>query len=181
MRRAPVQPRDVRLLLILGQVVKRELKRTDDLLRGELTADNLDDPDEAMAPGERRAVHVRNADGERVRVGTVRVDAAPVKAVVTDEAAFCEWVQERAPSEIVPAVRSSYRNKVLDLVKEYGQMPDPETKELVDVPGVEVQEGEPRVWVNPDAGAAEVFAGARARGELPQVEELFRRALGAGE
>lgn len=172
-------PRDLRLFLILAGVVSKQLKAAGDLYRGELIADTTDDPDDAMAPGERRTVHVRGPDGERVKVGHVRVDQAPVTVAVTDEAAFTAWVQETAPGEIVPAVRDSYRRRVLDVVKREGRAPHPVTGELVDVPGVSREIGDPRVVVSPVAGAAGLLADAHARGVLPQLGG-FMREIGPG-
>ncbi|CAM4379435.1 hypothetical protein [Nocardiopsis rhodophaea] len=172
-------PRDLRLLLVMKAVVAARLKGADDRHRRELLAGDEHDPDAAMEPGERAHVRVCDGQGGRVRVGTVRVDPAPVSVKVDDEAAFVAWVAERAPGEIVQAVRESYRKRVLALVKEYGQFPDPETGELVDVPGVVREEGDPKVVVNPAQGAAEALAGAHERGELPQLG-AFMAEIGPG-
>lgn len=172
-------PRDLRLFLLLRAVVTRELKRVDDRHRQELLADSSDDPDAAMTPGERRAVHVRGPDGERVKVGDIRVDAAPTTAKVANEAAFLAWVREHHPSEIVEAVRPAFARRVLDQVRQDGGWVDQATGELVDVPGVVVETGEPRVVVTSIRGAAEVLAEAHRRGALPQLTE-FMRAIGPG-
>lgn len=169
-----MSPRDTRLGLILKAVVTKSLKGFDDRLRRALLADEGDDPDEAMTEGERKDVHVRDADGNRVKVGTIRVDQAPTNARVTDEAAFLAWVKVHAPTEVVETVRPSYAARVLDLVKRHGQMPHPATGELVDVPGVSLEVGEPRVVVTPAKGAAQALAEAHQRGGLPQWEGLMR-------
>lgn len=178
---AAVQPRDTRLMLTLRAVVAKALKQVDDGLRASLVADTGDDPDDAMTPGERKDVHLRDADGRRVKVATVRVDTAPVSAKVTDERAFVAWVRENAPTELVDAVRESYTKRLLAQVKD-----DPDGRamnpagELVQVPGITREVGDPKVVVSPAAGAADAIADAWRRGDLPQWDGLMRE-IGPGE
>ncbi|MEE2040104.1 hypothetical protein Q8791_23075 [Nocardiopsis sp. CT-R113] len=176
-------PRDLRLFLILAKVVGKEIKKADDLHRAELLEDEAAaDPDDAMAPGERRAVHVRGADGSRVVVGHVRADAAPVTARVVDEEAFTEWVSEVAPDEVVVRVqvRESFTAAVLKQLRHQGKAVDPSTGELVDVPGTELELGDPVIVATPVKGAAEVLEDAHRRGVLPQLAG-FMRQIGPGE
>ncbi|MFE7462340.1 hypothetical protein ACWFMI_24870 [Nocardiopsis terrae] len=168
--------------LILAKVVGKELKKADDLHRGELLNDETEaDPDDAMSTGERRAVHVRDADGNRVVVGHVRVDPAPVTARVVDEEAFTEWVTDVAPDEVMVRVqvRESFTNEVLKQLRHQGRAVDPSTGELVDVPGTELEVGDPKVVASPATGAAEVLGDAFRRGALPQWAG-FMREIGPG-
>lgn len=177
-----MEPRDLRLALLLGGVVSKQLRRAGDAHRAALLEDAADrDPDEAMALGDRKAVHVRGADGERVLVGHVRVDPAPVKARVVDEKAFSEWVSEVAPDEVevVVRVRESFTESVLKQLRQNGKAADPSTGELVDVPGTEVELGDPKVVAYPVKNAAEVLGDAFRRGVLPQWEG-FMREIGPG-
>ncbi|QVJ00398.1 hypothetical protein KGD82_16695 [Nocardiopsis eucommiae] len=163
----PVTPRDLRLALILAKVVGKQIKQADDLHRRELVEDEEGtDPDDAMTLGERRAVHVRGADGSRVLVGHVRVDSAPVTARVVDEEAFTEWVSTVAPDEVVVSVRvrDSFTNSVLTQLKRDGKAVDPSTGELVDVPGTELELGDPKVVAYPEKNALEVLSEAFGRG-----------------
>lgn len=176
-------PRDLRLFLILANVVGKQIKKADDAHRAELLEDEATaNPDDAMAVGERRSVHVRGADGGRVLVGHVRVEPAPVKARVVDEEAFTEWVSEVAPDEVVVRVqvRESFVNQVLKQLRQEGRAVDPSTGELVDVPGTELELSDPKVVAYPVKNAAEVLSDAFARGVLPQWSG-FMREIGPGD
>ena len=171
-------PREDRLTALVAAVLGKAISAAGAAARRRLTTDDGGDPDDVMGPGERKEIRVR-VGGQVRRVGWVRVDKGRTKATVTDEAAFTAWVRETAPGEIVPAVRPSYREAVLSQLRREGAAVVPGTGELVEeVPGVEVSEGEPTVYVNAEEDAAEVLGEAYREGGLPALERVVREISG---
>lgn len=132
--------RDTTNQLILVAVMKRRLDEIEKALR----ASALEQGD----PGEKR-----NAKAGDVTVGMVLVTDPQPSWRVTRRDQFAEWVQEHRPDEVetITAVRSSFEKAVLSI----GGVLDPDTGEVVPVPGVEIQTAQSTLQVKPDWSVAE--------------------------
>lgn len=95
-------------------------------------------------------------------------------ASVTNEARFLAWAKELFPTEVVKVeqVRSSFQANVLQSVKDRGGWVDKATGELVDVPGVEVKDGDPYTKVDATEGMGDIIGRAWLAGELDLREML---------
>lgn len=115
------------------------------------------------------------------KVATVSRGQPKAKAEVADTEAFRAWVREHAPSEVtsrvVTEVRTAYTTALLAQMTATGtaEVPDTETGEVQDVPGVEIRT--PRATTHSvrhakggaDAIAAAWRDGALAHLDLPQL------------
>lgn len=99
-----------------------------------------------------------NAVHKGRKIGSVSITQGRVTARITGEDRFARWVAERYPSEVEhkPLVREAFVRAVLEASKQAGQpcMPDG----TLDVPGVDVVEGEPYVTVRLTSDAAEIVS-----------------------
>lgn len=81
------------------------------------------------------------------KVATVSRSTPKATAAVTDEDLFVKWVRETAPTEVksrvVTEVRPAFRAALLAQMTASGaaEVPDKETGEIAEVPGVEVRAG----------------------------------------
>lgn len=123
------------VLSALAEALNAELKTAKTELQAELKA--------AKEQTGTQQIGVALPDGQDVgKVSLVQPKAA---AGVVDEAAFREWVRTVRPGEVtsrvVTEVRPAWRDLVLKQISAVGvvQWADPETGELHDVPGVEMQ------------------------------------------
>ncbi|MER7078163.1 MULTISPECIES: hypothetical protein [Bacteria] len=146
------------------------LRVLDERVKAARTAANADML-AAADPGDRiTATH----DGQAL--GSVSVTTGRTTARVTDPAAFAAWCAEHYPTEVEhrPVVRESFVRAVLDASKHAGQAAMPDG--TLDVPGIDVAEGDPYVTVRLAPNAAEVVAdmvrtGAiRLDGTRPAIE-----------
>lgn len=110
------------------------------------------------------------------KVGTSSLSVPRLTARVVDEAAFVGWVASHAPAETVVTVRDAYRKSLLAQLAAGGvaEVADPETGEIVHVPGVEIVTGEPKhtVRLSKDGPGRIVEAsreGLLAHLDLPQL------------
>lgn len=99
-------------------------------------------------------------------VGSVTLNKGRTTAEVADEQTFTNWVAENHPSEIVMAVRDSFRKIVLTDVQKHGGIVDRASGELVNVPGVSRKTGDPYPSVRPNDEAAAAIAAAWRDGTL---------------
>lgn len=175
----PLGPAELQLLAIFGNTLVKQVKGQVDEYKHELVT-GTGDPNVDMTSGETKHVHLQDEHGNWHKVGTVRVDRAPVNAVVTDEAALTRWVEENAPTEMERTIRKSFLDRMKAQMKEHGGVVL-STGEVVTVPGLELDTGDPKVVVVPAKGAAGVFGAVYGRGELPQVGAVLGRALEVGE
>ncbi len=129
----------------------------------------------ASLVGIREVAAVPNPNGGTpITVGTVTAKepvGGHTTAAVTDLDAFIAWCWEHAHSEVqeVWVVRPAFQRRLLDVVKASGGWPDPDSGEILEVPGVTVTpptSGAPGLMVKPtDTADAEVRA-AWADGRL---------------
>lgn len=119
---------------------------------------------EQMNPGDRKAAQLGNE-----RLGYVVMTTGSTRFKVTNDDVFTQWVAEHHPEELVQAVRSSYRNKVLDDAKRFGQAVDVHSGELI--PGVDVVQGAPYVTVKLAEDAGDIIAAnwEQARSHVPEL------------
>jgi hypothetical protein len=146
------------VLLVAAALVKREVGQADGERRRALVSELAEDLTSTMVPGDRTTVRVRDATGEPVAIGTVRVDDGPVTVTVTNPRAFLDWVRATAESEIEETVREAYTKRVADMVRKHGGVVDPNTGEIAEVPGMTRTQGQPKVVVTPAPGAKEALA-----------------------
>lgn len=137
-----------RLLLLasLEGAVAQSIKRTKQLLSARMTLGDLKRP--------------RISD---VAAGTVSYANGPSSVTVTDPAALAEWVEEHYATEIelVLTVRPAFLERILEASKAAGAPAGPGGE--LDLPGVSVRDGMPRIVARPDkAHAAELWLAARA-------------------
>lgn len=123
------------------------------------------------------ASQVRALLPDGTRVGTTSLTVSKTAAHVVDQDAFLDWVRETAPSEVttrtITEVRPAYLSRLLEQVTTAGvaEIPDRETGEIVDVPGVEVRAGRATTHsVRIAKGGAEAIAEAWRRGELAHLD-----------
>lgn len=120
-----------------------------------------------LDPGDRK--HAVLPDG--TDIGTVSITKGRETFRVTDPAAFLAWVRDTAPSEVVESVNPTFQRKVLDGIKDGGELP----------PGVEPGWGDPYVSVRQSETQAEAVAAAWRDGRLaPILAGLLAIEAGAG-
>ena len=165
---------------------------TKDLTRLALTVQVVKKKVEAADARVRELLSARLDAGERVpgRIGDQKIGAAtrtePKPAArITDGAAFRAWVREHRPEEIqtVESVNAAFEKSILKVITDCGGLPDPDTGEVVDVPGVHIITGVPQLRVVPDSGAEQIIAAAIADEGLSLAELLDnveRLAIEAG-
>ncbi|MEV5543080.1 hypothetical protein AB0L13_40295 [Saccharopolyspora shandongensis] len=92
------------------------------------------------------------------KIGSVSISKGRQSARVNDPDRFARWIAEHYPAEVEhkTIVREAFVKAVMDATKAAGQpcMPDG----TLDVPGVEIYEGEPYVTVRLTHEAAEIVA-----------------------
>ncbi len=103
-----------------------------------------------MIVGDREAGFTDPADPEGTVIGTVRLDRGNTEARVTDPAALLAFVEDRFPGEIVTtrSVRPAFLDRLLASVKAHDGWVDPETSEVIPVPGVKVSTNSPKLQPN---------------------------------
>lgn len=118
-----------------------------------------------------------------VLAGTVSRPKPTTRSSVTNEARFRAWVEENRPDqmETVRQVRSSFTDVVRKSVKEHGGIVDPQTGEVIPVPGVEASEGDPVVRVELTSDAEAAIAAAWRNGDIDLGSVLALPAGEAGE
>lgn len=121
-------------------------------VRGELQA--------ALDVGDRKTATLE--DG--TPVGSITYAKGRVTARVSDERAFTEWVLENYPDEVVPLVRSSFRDAVLKATAAAGCPMTPDGN--LDVPGVELGASAPYLTVKPDPKALPALVDAIRANQL---------------
>lgn len=137
-----------RLLLLsaLEGAVAESISRTKELLAGRMTVGDLKRPRIAGAVA-----------------GSVTYANGSISASVADMPALVAWVERNYTTELelVTSVRPSFLKAILDASKEAGEPCAPDG--TLDVPGVSVRRGSPRIVARPDkARAAELWLEARA-------------------
>lgn len=175
----PLGPGELQLLAIFGNTLTKKVRAQVDEYKHQLVT-GTGDPNVDMTSGETKHVHLQDEHGNWHKVGTVRVDRSPVNVVVTDEAALARWVQANMPGGTVTTVRKSTLEAMKAQMKEHGGVVLP-GGEVVTVPGLEIEHGDPKVVVSPAKGAAEAFGRVYRDGRLPQAGVVLGRALEVGE
>jgi len=137
-----------RLLLLsaLEGAVAESISRTKELLAGRMTVGDLKRPRIAGAVA-----------------GSVTYANGSISASVADMPALVAWVERNYTTELelVTAVRPAFLTAILTASKEAGEPCAPDG--TLDVPGVSVRRGSPRIVARPDkARAAELWLEARA-------------------
>jgi hypothetical protein len=137
-----------RLLLLsaLEGAVAESISRTKELLAGRMTVGDLKRPRIGSAPA-----------------GSVTYANGSISASVADMPALVAWVERNYTTELelVVGVRPAFLTAILDASKEAGEPCAPDG--TLDVPGVSVRRGNPRIVARPDkAHAAELWLEARA-------------------
>lgn len=110
------------------------------------------------------------------RLGKVVLTEPEVRAIVTDRAAFIEWVQEVAPTEVehIPTVRPAYETKVLEQALANGAPVDKEGREI---PGVTIGQGStPQQRFYADEGAERLLAAVEEK-DLPEIDGVDLAAI----
>jgi hypothetical protein len=154
--------------LIALRVLKDVLGERDTAARAEMQA--------GMVVGDRTTAVVYGPDGGEIPVGYVLLGkgSSTTTASVTDAKALLAWVEEHAPSEVETTVmvRPAFQKRLLDAVKADGGWVLPESGELLDVPGVTVNEATPRptLTVKPAENAEAVIREAWSDGRLSLAE-----------
>jgi hypothetical protein len=156
-----VNAKDLTRLALTVSVVKARVLEADAAVRERLSM--------MLDPGERVPGRIGDA-----KVGAAtRTDPKPA-ARVTDGAAFRAWVKDNRPEEIVTveSVNAAFERSLLKVITDCGGLPDPDTGEVIDVPGVQVVTGVPQLRVVPDDGAEQVIAAALASEGLSLTDLL---------
>lgn len=85
--------------------------------------------------GDRIGVALPGPDGTPVRIGTISLPK-PTTTVTVDEAALLQWAREHMPHEVetVTRVRPATVRALVDQVRRYGGLLDPDTGEVIEVP-----------------------------------------------
>lgn len=127
-----------------------------------------------LDPGDKLSASYQGA-----KLGSVSVSNGRVSARVTDPEAFAAWVAEHYPTEVVhkPVVRDAFAKAVLDASKNAGEPCAPDG--TLDVPGVQVSEGDPYVSVRLAEGAEEVVRRMVADGAM-ELDGRMRPELEGG-
>jgi hypothetical protein len=122
-----------------------------------------------MPPGTRLPALV----GGRV-AGWVSVPKPSVKAIVTDEKALQAFVEEHCPTEIetVTRVRESFIAALKESAKQHGGWVNGDG-EVIEVPGLKVEIGDPSPRVEAAEDAFEAVMEALNAGELGGVGDLL--------
>ncbi|MET9339216.1 hypothetical protein [Nonomuraea sp. NPDC003804] len=160
---------DVALAEVVLKVMTERLKQAKANADAEVRATAL--------PGDRTSAAL--PDG--TVAGTLSQAKGRTTARVTDREKFTAWVAMTYPGEVeqVTAVRPAYEKAVLDMCKRQGH---PVDANGVEVPGVEVGQGDPYTITKVADGAEEAIAAAYQSGQLVEVMERFTRpAIKAGE
>jgi len=170
-----VDTRALATRLVCLRVLKDAIAQADAATRAALQA--------ALLVGDRATAAVTGGDGQPVPVGTVTATkgaAGHTTAAVTDPNALIAWCWKHAYSEVqtVTLVRPAFQRRLLDVVKASGGWPDPDTGEILAVPGVTVTSptpGSPGLMVKPtetaDAEVRAAWADGRLRfADLAEIE-----------
>ncbi|MFE9391631.1 hypothetical protein [Streptomyces sp. NPDC006784] len=111
------------------------------------------------------------------KVATVSRSESKPKAVVIDEATLLAWVREHAPDEItsrvVTEIRPAYMTALLARLTAAGaaEVPDEETGEIREVPGVEMRTSRVTTHtVRAAKGGAEAIVAAWRSGQLAHLD-----------
>lgn len=152
------QEKATRLLAIA--VVTARLELEGKRLRGELVKE--------MATGARQEGVVDPKDMEGTTLGFVTKKKGSTYVKVTDEAKVLAWVKEHLPTEVqvVESVRPAFLTRLKDAVKADGGWVDPDTSEVMDVPGMEVTTGDPGLMVKASEEADRLVMDALAARRL---------------
>ncbi len=129
---------------------------------------------DALLVGDRATAAVTGPDGKPVTIGTVtatKPSAGSTTAAVTDLDALALWCSWHAPTEVqtVQVINSAFQRKLLDACKRDGGWHDPETGEILAVPGITVTPptlSRPGLMVKPADNADTEVRAAWADGRL---------------
>lgn len=147
--------RDAARRVMAAKLISDAVKAQTEHLRQELLAH--------MTGSEIRQVGVKDDEGQEL--GTVYVGGnRSLKATVTDERQFLDWVKRTRPGDVVETVRESTRRALLDAASKAGVPVDTTTGELI--PGVEMCAGDPYLATRPTALARELMADTLSRSGL---------------
>ncbi len=117
-------------------------------------------------PGDRSAVKL--PDGELL--GAVTVANGRRSPRVVDQEKLTAWVAEHCPTEVEVVyetrIRQAFQTVLLAAVVDHGGWLDPATGEVQDVPGVEVNAGDPYLVVKPVTGADQLVERAWRSGDV---------------
>lgn len=138
----------LRLLLLaaLEGAVAQSIKRTKELLGGRLTLGDLKRP------------RIGN-----VSAGSVTYANGPASVNVTNEAELTAWVEQNYTTEIelITRIRPAFLEQIIEATRKAGEPCAPGGE--LDVPGLSVRDGRPRIVARPDrAHASELWLAARA-------------------
>jgi hypothetical protein len=150
---------DVRTLAVQAvamKVLADQVKARDIGVRRELQA--------ALDVGDRKTATLD--DG--TKVGAITYANGRVTARVNDEQAFTEWVLANYPDEVVPLVRSSFRDAILKATTGAGQPMTPDGN--LDVPGVVLGASAPYLTVKPNPDAIPALVDAIRANQLLSLD-----------
>ena len=160
---------------LIGKLLKELVAEADTAGRSEALA-HLLAAHEALGV---KSVDVTLPDGTKVGTATL---TAPAAGISVDEAAFMRWVQAEHPTEVVPAVRESFRRVVRSRLKIVdGKVIDKSTGEVVPWASVRAAAERPTSFsVRYADGGREAIETAWREGRLNPLDHLTGRTLPAG-
>lgn len=106
-------------------------------------------------PGQREVGDIGGRD-----LGSVQLIKGVSSWTVADQDAWVRWVQKHRPDEIVPAVRTSYRDAVLADLKAGRTPVDEDTGEILVPDGIAPKSGQPSIRVSPSKDAPQIVIDA---------------------
>lgn len=102
------------------------------------------------------------------KVGAISYATGARRVTVVDERAFTEWVLANYPDEIIPHVRTSFRDALFSRIRDTGEPVDTGTGEVI--PGVETGRGVPYLAVKPNPDTVAALVDAIRQGQLLALE-----------
>jgi len=129
--------------LVLASAIRDEITERVEEIRGEVRPE--------LRPGERSAAYIGD-----VEVGAVAMTRPKASTQVIDWGELMAWAMEHVPDAIVTTTALN-QAWVSALIRDGGEWTDPETGEVVAVPGVGVREGTPTLTVT-KTNAARLWA-----------------------
>lgn len=153
--------REPAVALVALRVVKDMLTVADSQLRSQVEAGMLVGDRTTAALEDGTVVgHVQRKKGSA---------GGRVTAAVTDEGALLRWARQHAQHLVTEHVSLPSQRALLEIVKTEGGWPDPDTGEVLPVPGIDMSvspDGKPSLEVRPTPDAAEIIRQAWADGRL---------------
>jgi hypothetical protein len=159
----PMTDRELATRMLVVAAVQDRLKAIDQELRAQAKS--------RLTVGDRVTGFLDPEDPKGSKLGTVTMTEGSEYVAVKDSAAFLAWVIENHPDEVEsnPTVRPAFSKAVTESVKRDGGWIDPESGELVEVPGVEKDVGDPKPMVRKTGDAGKLVAAALAAGKLREL------------